>query len=138
MEAPERAGSAAMSNKHITWARGVSGVAAVSKSVLLLLADSADGKGECFPSVPTMARELSRSGRCVQQHLRQLESIGLISIRPRYVDSGRQSSSVYQLNMQVAQGSLSESEARTGRVNPFQGEGESCAGGEGESGAGGG
>jgi hypothetical protein len=52
------------------------------KMVLLCLCDYANDAGECWPSVDTIARKCSVSGRSVQRSIRKLTAIGMVAIKP--------------------------------------------------------
>ncbi len=53
------------------------------KLVLLSLCDHANGQGECYPSVETIARKCGMGQRTVQQHISELESAGVLERRFR-------------------------------------------------------
>lgn len=52
------------------------------KMVLLCLCDHANDAGECWPSVETLARKCSISGRSVQRSIRKLTAIGMVALKP--------------------------------------------------------
>lgn len=66
-------------------------------TVYCYLCDRANKKGECFPSVNTIARDLSLSKRTIFRALSELESHGLIEKKPRTRISGGSSSNLYRL-----------------------------------------
>lgn len=49
------------------------------KMVLLALCDNANDQGECYPSVTMLADKCSMSPRSVQQHLSDMEALGIVS-----------------------------------------------------------
>jgi DNA-binding transcriptional ArsR family regulator len=53
------------------------------KLVLLSLCDQASDAGHCFPSVATIARRCSMSGRAVQNHIKTLEAGGFLKRKER-------------------------------------------------------
>ena len=53
------------------------------KLVLVALCDHANGQGECYPSVEAIARKCSMGQRTVQQHIGELESVGILMRRFR-------------------------------------------------------
>jgi len=69
---------------------------AASKLVLISLADHADKKGRCFPSVNRIAKRCSLSRRGVQKQLRILTALGCLSI-----ESKAGMSSNYKLNLRT-------------------------------------
>ena len=66
------------------------------KLVLLAFCDHANGQGECYPSVETIARKCSMGQRTVQQHVGELESAGILVRRFR---KGR--STVYRIALDI-------------------------------------
>nr|ALF35142.1 Transcriptional regulator [Vibrio alginolyticus] len=69
----------------------------ISKLILLKLADNADIHGRCFPSYQYLAQYCEVSLRTVKQHVRQLETLGLIELIHRFDKRGRQRSNLYQI-----------------------------------------
>ena len=63
------------------------------KMVLLALADNANDRGECYPSVQTIAQKCSMGERTVQGHLTALEAAGIVT---RDMRLGR--STLYTIN----------------------------------------
>ena len=63
------------------------------KFVLLSLCDNANDQGECYPSIPMIARRCSMSERAVQGHIQDLRRTGILAILERH---GR--SSIYTIN----------------------------------------
>ena len=72
------------------------------KLVLIKLADNANDKGECFPSVAYIAEQCEISERSVQNHIKQLEVDGLIKIESRKSENGLNKSNIYYLNFSGA------------------------------------
>ena len=68
-----------------------------AKLILMALADSADDAGECWPRLRTLASKCCVSERTVQRALQQFESTGLLSVKHRFTDAGRQTSNRYRL-----------------------------------------
>jgi uncharacterized phage protein (TIGR02220 family) len=66
------------------------------KLVLLLLADRANDKGVCWPSMQTIAEDCELSDRAVRNNIRQLEEIGLLTTERRK-DGDTQLSNMYHL-----------------------------------------
>lgn len=62
--------------------------------VLLALADNADDDGRCFPSVLHVARKTRMTQRGVQKVMRELQSLGVLTVSPR---SGPNGSNLYKL-----------------------------------------
>lgn len=72
------------------------------KLVLIKLADNANDKGECFPSVSYIAEQCEISERSVQNHIKQLEVDGLLKIESRKSENGLNKSNIYYLNFSGA------------------------------------
>ncbi|ULN64464.1 helix-turn-helix domain-containing protein [Vibrio gigantis] len=71
----------------------------ISKLVLLKLADNADARGVCFPSLNYLAQYCEVSVRTVKRHVNELEKQGFVKRTKRFDDSGRQRSNIYQLRL---------------------------------------
>ncbi|CDU01265.1 helix-turn-helix domain-containing protein [Vibrio coralliirubri] len=71
----------------------------ISKLVLLKLADNADARGVCFPSLNYLAQYCEVSVRTVKRHVNELEKQGYVKRIKRFDDSGRQRSNIYQLRL---------------------------------------
>ncbi len=71
----------------------------ISKLVLLKLADNADARGVCFPSLNYLAQYCEVSVRTVKLHVNELEKQGFVKRIKRFDDSGRQRSNIYQLRL---------------------------------------
>ncbi|WP_434762331.1 helix-turn-helix domain-containing protein [Vibrio fortis] len=71
----------------------------ISKLVLLKLADNADARGVCFPSLSYLAQYCEVSVRTVKRHINELEKQGFVKRIKRFDDSGRQRSNLYQLRL---------------------------------------
>lgn len=71
----------------------------ISKLVLLKLADNADARGVCFPSLNYLAQYCEVSLRTVTRHVNELEKQGFVQRIKRFDDSGRQRSNLYQLRV---------------------------------------
>ncbi|MCQ4770303.1 helix-turn-helix domain-containing protein [Intestinimonas massiliensis] len=67
-------------------------------SVYTYLADRANKDGECWPAIPTIARELKLSQSTVRRALQDLRKEGLVSTEQRYRKHGGKSSLLYTLN----------------------------------------
>lgn len=63
------------------------------KMVLLALCDNANDQGECFPSVPMLATKCSMGERTVQQHITDMEALGIVT---REMRNGR--STIYHID----------------------------------------
>ena len=61
----------------------------INKLIWLLLVDRANGKGACWPSVATLARDAECCRRSVQKALAALEQRGLIAREKRHGPAGR-------------------------------------------------
>ncbi len=70
-----------------------SGLPSGQKMVLLALCDNANDQGECYPSVSMLSEKCSISERSVQQHIADMEVLGIIS---REMRNGR--STLYRVH----------------------------------------
>ena len=61
-------------------------------AVFIYLSDRADKQHECFPAIPTIARELKLSESTVRRALRDLRKAKLIETEQRYREKGGKSS----------------------------------------------
>ena len=66
-------------------------------AVYLYLDDRANKKGECWPSVKTMAEELKMSKSTIRRAIKDLRKEGLIETEQRYRKNGGKSSLCYKL-----------------------------------------
>ncbi len=67
-------------------------------SVYMYLRDRADKDGRCYPSVRTIASDLSISPRTVQRAVRDLEKAGMVRCEERVRVNGGRSSTIYNLS----------------------------------------
>lgn len=68
-----------------------------AKSVYIYLADRANKDGECWPAIPTIARELKLSQSTVRRALQDLRKAGFLETEQRYRKHGGKSSLLYSL-----------------------------------------
>lgn len=66
-------------------------------SVHIYLSDRANKDGECWPAVPTIARELKLSQSTVRRALWDLRKAGFLETEQRYRTKGGKSSLLYKL-----------------------------------------
>ena len=66
-------------------------------SVYIYLADRANKDRECWPAIPTIAKELKLSESTTRRALDDLRKAGLIETQQRYRESGGYSSLQYKL-----------------------------------------
>ncbi len=66
-------------------------------SVYTYLADRANKDGECWPAIPSIARELRLSQSTVRRALQDLRKEGLLETKQRYRKHGGKSSLLYTL-----------------------------------------
>lgn len=66
-------------------------------SVYIYLSDRANKDGECWPAIPTIAKELKLSESTIRRALRDLRKAGLITTEQRYRDKGGKSSLLYKI-----------------------------------------
>lgn len=67
-------------------------------SVYIYLADRAGKKNTCWPSIPTIAKDLKLSESTTRRALNDLRKAGLIQTEQRYRENGGNSSLLYKLN----------------------------------------
>ena len=67
-------------------------------SVYTYLADRAGKKCTCWPSIPTIAKELKLSESTTRRALDDLRKAGLIHTEQRYRENGGNSSLLYKLD----------------------------------------
>ncbi|MFE3245926.1 helix-turn-helix domain-containing protein, partial [Kitasatospora indigofera] len=87
-----------MSNEAQTYAAKVKVGDITAKFVLGRLADRADEKFSCFPSVPLLAAEAEKSERVVQRALALLRTLRLVSDRATKRADGSQGANRYYLH----------------------------------------
>lgn len=68
------------------------------KLVLLALADVANHEGGCWPSVGTLGRMTSLSDSAVRVHLKALQDAGIVTVKRREAEGGRQTSNFFQIH----------------------------------------
>jgi integrase len=87
-----------MSWNALDWATDISVGSPTMRLVLILLANKADEKFSCYPSVRTLVAESCAARSTVLEALKRLEAEGLITRVAQYHESGAQRSSRYLLN----------------------------------------
>lgn len=90
-----------MSFKYIAWAFETP-LRQPAKPVLIALANRADDKGECFPSVATIGDDLgfSRTSRNrIRRGLTELHDLGYIEMHAQFRGKGQQTSNLFKLNL---------------------------------------
>lgn len=68
-------------------------------SVYIYLFDRANKQHECFPAIPTIARELKLSESTVRRAIRDLRKAGLIETEQRYREKGGTSTLLFRLKV---------------------------------------
>lgn len=66
-------------------------------AVYIYLFDRANKEGQCWPAVPTIAREIKLSEATVRRAIKDLRKAGLIETEQRYRMKGGKSSLLFQL-----------------------------------------
>lgn len=66
-------------------------------AVYIYLADRANQNGECWPAIPTIARELKLSQSTVRRALQDLRKAELVETEQRYRIKGGKSSLLFHL-----------------------------------------
>ena len=67
-------------------------------SVYIYLADRANKDGICWPSIPTMSKDLKLSESTTRRALNDLRKASLIQTEQRYRENGGNSSLLYKLD----------------------------------------
>ncbi|MEZ9778569.1 helix-turn-helix domain-containing protein [Vibrio sp. 10N.261.54.A5] len=102
----------------------------ISKLVLLKLADNADARGVCFPSLNYLAQYCEVSVRTVKRHVNELEKQGFVKRIKRFDDSGRQRSNIYQLHLpdghHIQQSDLDETANYLDKADRYLDKSDSC------------
>ena len=72
-----------------------------AKSVLLCLASHADKRGVCFPSYRILRKwgTVTWTRTTIKRNIKILSDHGLVEVSPRHDRSGRNTSSLYRLNI---------------------------------------
>lgn len=68
-------------------------------SVYIYLADRANKDRECWPAIPTIAKELKLSESTTRRALNDLRKAGLIETEQRYRENGGNSSLMFLINV---------------------------------------
>ena len=68
-------------------------------SVYIYLFDRTNKDGECWPAIPTIARDLKLSESTVRRALHDLRREGLVESEQRYREKGGKSSLLFKLRM---------------------------------------
>ncbi len=68
-------------------------------AVYIYLFDRANKEGQCWPAVPTIAREIKLSKATVRRAIRDLRKAGLVETEQRYRTKGGKSSLLFQLKV---------------------------------------
>ena len=66
-------------------------------SVYIYLADRANKDGICWPSIPTISRDLKLSESTVRRALNDLRTVGAVKTRQRYRENGGYTSLLFAL-----------------------------------------
>lgn len=67
------------------------------KFVFIALADCANSEGECYPSIPTIAKKCSMSESSVYRAIKELQKMNMIEKENRVHKDGRNRSNIYQI-----------------------------------------
>lgn len=86
-----------MSIEAMSWALSLRHVGQARWHLLLVLANRADPEGFAYPSRRYLAERTDLAPSTITRLLRELEQAGLLRKEERFSDSGRQTSSLYQL-----------------------------------------
>lgn len=95
-----------MSNEALTWAFRQTEVKPGPRFVLVVLADMADERHSCFPSVATIASRTGYSERAVKSHLLALTELGLVQRVERWRENGSQRSNRFVLSVGASPGGV--------------------------------
>jgi len=72
---------------------------AITKAVLVKLADNCNDKGVCWPSLNTIARETELNRSTVIRHIARLKELGVLIVNHRMDDDGASASNRYLLSL---------------------------------------
>lgn len=89
-----------MSFQAMAWAIKQEAGSISGKAILLMLANYADDKGQCFPGQDKLAQECECSIRTIRDWLDRLEKIGLITRIERRRNDGYRTSDLIVLNLE--------------------------------------
>ncbi len=70
-------------------------------SVYIYLSERANKANECWPAIPTIAKELRLSESTVRRAIRELKADELLNVEQRYRKDGGKSSLLYKLQIEV-------------------------------------
>lgn len=89
-----------MSIPALKWAWDIDGITSPQKFVLVALADRANNQHECWPAQGgDIRRRTMLSRQTINQSIKQLEKLGLLTSTPRYGKTKGQMSNIYKLNV---------------------------------------
>lgn len=83
-----------------------------SKLILIKLADNANEKGECWPSLKNISEQCEVSQKTVVEHIKKLEKLGFVEKTNRFNKNGK-TSNLYKLNIQEFQSKPCEESSTT-------------------------
>jgi len=89
-----------MSNRLLKEVRRLENLRGPARAILMVLADHADEKGICWPSIATIARETGFASSTVKHHLRNLrDDHGVIDWQQRADAKGDKTSNLYRVKI---------------------------------------
>ncbi len=68
-------------------------------AVYVYLADRTNKSGECWPAIPTIAKDIKLSEATIRRALRDLKKAGLLETEQRYRTNGGKSSLLFKLKL---------------------------------------
>jgi len=102
-----------MSNRLLKEVRRLENLRGPGRAILMVLADHADEKGVCWPSIATIARETGFCETTVKKYLRKLrDADGFVRWQQRCDSKGDQSSNRYYLTLHTPSPDASPWDAR--------------------------
>lgn len=78
-----------MSLHALQWALRTEAPSAAAKLVLICLANYADERGECWPTVPVLVKDTQLSDSAVRDHIGKLRDANLITDRPGTINRNK-------------------------------------------------
>jgi GntR family transcriptional regulator len=69
-----------------------------AKTVYMYLKDRSNAKGECWPGIKTIARELNLSRSTVKRAIADLTAHGYLKKEPQFRENGSSSSNLYSID----------------------------------------
>lgn len=86
---------------HIRKSLGIAGLSQPEQALLTVLAFHTGKDGTCWPSIPTLSREMGSTERTVRKMVRKLEHYGFIAVHKKTNSVGGSGSNLYELTIEM-------------------------------------